>query len=103
MHRPRQHRIRLTVLVAWLSKGLSLGENDGHSQILEGGDIEEGGVLVVPDVFVVVRACHVLAVRETGAGNITGATGGEKKEGVNPNLLIQKTGTQKKTKKKVEF
>lgn len=46
---------RLTVLVAWLSKGLSLGENDSHSQILEGGDVEEGGVLVVPYVFVVLR------------------------------------------------
>ena len=67
----------LTVLVAWLSEGLSLGENNGHSQILEGGDVEEGGVLIVPDVFVVVRGCFIKAPRETGSRDITG-TAGEK-------------------------
>lgn len=43
----------LTVLVARLSEGLPFGENDGHRQILEGRDVEEGGVLVVTDVSVV--------------------------------------------------
>ena len=66
----------LTVLVAGLSEGLSLGEDDGNSQILEGGDVEEGGVLVVLDVFVVVRGRYVQA--EAGAGNITGTTGDER-------------------------
>lgn len=51
--------ISLTVLVAGLSEWFSLGEDDGHSQILEGGDIEEGGVLIVPDVFVVDRSRHI--------------------------------------------
>ena len=68
--------MRLTVLVAGLPEGLSLGEDDGNSQILEGGDVEEGGVLVVLDVFVVVRGRYVQA--EAGAGNITGTTGGER-------------------------
>lgn len=70
--------MHLTVLVAGLPEGLSLGEDDGNSQILEGGDVEEGGVLVVLDVFVVVRGRYVQA--EAGAGNITGTTGGERKE-----------------------
>lgn len=65
----------LTILVAGLSERFSLGEDDGHSQVLEGGDVEEGGVLVVPDVFGVDRSCHVLAERETGAGNVAGAAG----------------------------
>lgn len=51
------------VLVAGLSEWFSLGEDDGHSQVLEGGDVEEGGVLVVLDVFVVVCTCYILAVR----------------------------------------
>lgn len=68
--------MRLTVLVAGLSEWLSLGEDDGNSQILEGGDVEEGGVLVVLDVFVVVRGRYVQA--EAGAGNITGTTGDER-------------------------
>lgn len=63
-----------------MSERFSFGEYDGHSQILEGGDVEEGRVLVVPDVFVVVRACYVQAVRGTGAGDITGAAGDETRE-----------------------
>lgn len=62
----------LTVLVAGLSKGLSFGENDGNSQILEGGDIEEAGVLIVLDVF---GARCVIAMGEIGAGGITGTAG----------------------------
>lgn len=69
----------LTVLVARLSKGLPFGENDGHRQILEGRDVEEGGVLVVTDVFVV-NVGLVPTVRGTGAGDITGTTGGQKRD-----------------------
>ena len=69
-----------TVLVAGLSERLPLGENDGHGQILEGGDVEEGGVLVVLDVFVVVRARHIHALRGTGVGNVAGTAGGERRE-----------------------
>lgn len=76
--------IGLTVLVARLSEGLPFGEHDGHSQILEGGHIEEGGVLVVPDVFVVVRTRHVRAVRGSGAGNVAGAEGDERRDEVHP-------------------
>lgn len=71
----RKWRGGLTVLVARLSEGFSFGENDGNSQILKRRDVEEAGVLVVPDVFGVVCARCVLALRETGGGHITGATG----------------------------
>ena len=77
-HRSDSHFTSLTVPVAGLSEGLPLGEDDGHSQVLEGGDVEEGGVLVVLDVFVVVRARYIQAVREAGAGGIAGAAGREK-------------------------
>lgn len=63
--------MRLTVLVAGLPEGLPLWEDNGYSQVLEGGDVEEGGVLVVPDVFKVMRRCDI--VRKTGTGNVTGA------------------------------
>jgi hypothetical protein len=43
----------LTVFVTGLSEGLPLGEDDGHDEVLEGGDVEQGGVLVVLDVVVV--------------------------------------------------
>lgn len=69
----------LTVLVARLSEGLPFGENDGHRQILEGRDVEEGGVLVVMDVSVV-NVRLVPAVRGTGAGDITGAAWGQKRD-----------------------
>lgn len=68
----RKWREGLTVLVAGLSEGFSLGENDGHDQILEGGDVEEAGVLVVSDVFGVQSARCVLALVENGAGHVTG-------------------------------
>lgn len=63
-----------------MSEGLPLGENDGHSQVLKGGDVEEGGVLVVPDVFVVVGGGYIHAVRGSGAGHVTGTTGEERRE-----------------------
>lgn len=66
----------LTVLVARLPEGLPFGEDDGHHQILEGGDIEEGGVLVVPDVFMVRGRRHVKAAIEPGSGAVAGAAGG---------------------------
>lgn len=75
---PPQHPVSLTVLVARLSEGLPLRENDGHNQILEGGDVEEGGVLIVLDVFGVGRAGHVQAVR--GTGNVAGAAGDQKRD-----------------------
>lgn len=68
-----KRREGLTVLVAWLSEGFSFGENDGNSQILKGGDVEETGVLIVPDVFGVVSGCCVLALGEVGAGHVAGA------------------------------
>lgn len=74
----------LTVLVAWLPEGLPFGENDGHRQILEGRDVEEGGVLVVTDVFVVdIRLVPALR----GTGDITGAAGDKREtrqQTVNP-------------------
>lgn len=51
----------LTILVTRLSERFALWENYGYNEILEGGDIEEAGVLEVLDVvliffcFVVVR------------------------------------------------
>lgn len=42
-----------TIFVAGLPEGLSLGENDCNDEILEGGDIEEAGVLKVLDVVLV--------------------------------------------------
>lgn len=77
----KQQHTALTVLVARLSEGLSLGENDGHGQILEGGDVEEGGVLVVHDVFFIMRGCYVPAVREIGTGRVTGAKRDKKRGG----------------------
>lgn len=65
----------LTVPVAGLSEGLPFGENDGHNQILEGGHVEERGVLVVPDVLVVGSPGRVHALRETLSGDVTGAAG----------------------------
>lgn len=63
----------LTVLVAGLPEGLPLGEDDGHSQVLEGRHVEEGGVLVVTDVLGVhVGLVHV--GRQTG--NVAGTTRG---------------------------
>ena len=44
----------LTVPVAGQPEGLPLGEDDGHGQVLEGGHVEQRGVLVVTDVLVVV-------------------------------------------------
>lgn len=68
----------LTVLVAGLSEGLPLGENDGHSQILEGRHVEEGGVLVVSDVLVV----HIgLVSVGHWTGNVAGTTKQERKGG----------------------
>lgn len=64
-------RTTLTALVAGLSEGLPLGENDGHGQILEGRDVEEGGVLVVPDVLVV-----NIGLIARGTGNVAGTTRG---------------------------
>lgn len=61
----------LTVLVAWLSEGLPLGENDSHRQILEGRDVEEGRVLVVPDVLGV--NISIVYVGH-GIGNVAGTT-----------------------------
>ncbi len=75
----QQHDTSLTVLVAGLSEGFPLGENDGHSQILKGGDIEEGGVLIVLDVFGVWQVCLIQADRGHRAGNITSATGDERR------------------------
>ena len=45
----------LTVLVAGLSEGLALGEDDGHDDVLEGRHVEDAGVLVVGDVVGVHR------------------------------------------------
>lgn len=64
-------RTTLTALVAGLSEGLPLRENDGHGQILEGRDVEEGGVLVVPDVLVV-----NIGLIARGTGNVAGTTRG---------------------------
>lgn len=65
----------LTVLVARLPEGFSFGENDGDNEILEGGDIEETGVLKVLDVvfihFCVVEFGHVQVIRviaDAGSG-----------------------------------
>lgn len=46
-------QVELTVFIAWLSERFSLGEDDGHCQVLEGGDVEECSVLIVFDVLVV--------------------------------------------------
>lgn len=62
-----------TVLVARLSEGFSFGENDRDNQVLERGHVEEGGVFIVLDVFVVVRGRYVETVRATGAGHVAGA------------------------------
>lgn len=43
----------LTVLVARLPERFALGENNGNNEVLEGGDIEEAGVLIVLDVMVI--------------------------------------------------
>lgn len=63
----------LTVFVAWLSEGLPLGEDDGHDEVLEGGDVEQGGVLVVLDVVVVLRG--VVFRGEVGMGGRVAGTG----------------------------
>lgn len=62
----------LTVLVARLSEGFPLGEDDGNSQVLEGGHVEQGGVFIVLDVLVAVRGRYIEAVTGAGAGHITG-------------------------------
>lgn len=66
----------LTVLVAWLSEGLSLGEDDSHYEVLERGDVEEASVLVVLNVVVVQLFGLIVLLREVGergqvAGTIT--------------------------------
>lgn len=73
----------LTVFVSGLSEGPPLGENDGHHQVLEGGNVEEGGVLIVPDVFMVNRCGHVQAAIEPGPGAVAGTAGKEGSERVN--------------------
>lgn len=67
----------LTVFVSGLPEGPPLGENNGHHQVLEGGDVEEGGVLIVPDVFMVNRCRHVQAAIEPGPGAVAGTAGEE--------------------------
>lgn len=64
--------VKLTVFVARLSERLPLGEYDGHSQVLEGGDVEESSVLIVLDVLVVDMLSYVETMGDTGTGNITG-------------------------------
>lgn len=49
----------LTILVARLPERFAFGENNGNNEILEGGDVEEAGVLVVLDI-VVVQFCVVV-------------------------------------------
>lgn len=73
-----------------MSEGFSLGKNDRHSYILEGGDVEEGRVLIVPDVFMVLRISYINSEREDGPGNITSAAGKEKNaENEDKCLLLQ--------------
>lgn len=86
----------LTVLVAGLSEGLPLGENDGHSQILEGRHVEKGGVLVVLDVLVV----HVgLVSFGRHPGNVAGTAsrgeeeGGGGGRGKEPMIFTPRTGS----------
>lgn len=61
----------LTILIARLPERFALGENNSNNEILEGGDIEEAGVLIVLNV-VVVLFCVVfkddLNVRREVAG-----------------------------------
>lgn len=49
----------LTVFIAGLSEGLSFWVDNGHHQILERGDVEQGGVFVVTDVFVIYGMSYV--------------------------------------------
>lgn len=56
----------LTVLVAWLSEGLSLGEDDSHYKVLERGDVEEGSVFVVLNVVVVQLFGLIVFLRHVG-------------------------------------
>lgn len=65
----------LTVLVARLPEGFAFGENDGDNEILEGGDVEETGVLKVLDVVIIHFCCvdsgHVQVIRviaDAGSG-----------------------------------
>lgn len=74
---PTRVKTSLTVLVAWLSEGFSLREDDSHRQVLERGDVEKGGVLVVFDVFLIFGDCNIQIVGEIGSGNVTGAAGEE--------------------------
>lgn len=84
-------RTTLTALVAGLSEGLPLGENDGHGQILEGRDVEEGGVLVVLDVLVVNIG---LIARRTGnvAGTSRGEGGVMERDGKKKQIVIHRPG-----------
>lgn len=82
----RKSREGLTVLVAGLSERFPFGENDGNSQILKRRHVEETGVLVVLDVFGAVGTGCVLAVKETGAGHVTGTAGQREVIRVNPAL-----------------
>lgn len=56
-----------TVPVARLPEGPALGEDHGHDEVLEAGDEEEGGVLVVLDVVLVVMG-DVGRLGTTGRG-----------------------------------
>lgn len=71
---------RLTVLVAGLSEGFAFGENDGDSQILERGDVEQAGVLVVQDVMFV-HFCAVF-VRQIQVRRLVTGAGGRRGGGV---------------------
>ena len=61
----------LTVFVAGLSERLPFRVNNGHHQVLERGDVEQGGVLVVPDVLVVCRMSCVWTDGESYSRCIT--------------------------------
>ena len=71
----------LTVLVAGLSEGLSLGEDNGYDDVLEGRHVEDAGVLVVLDVVRVrIQGAEVaddVTRRVAGAGG-KGGVGNQK-------------------------
>lgn len=70
----------LTVFVAGLSERFAFREDNGHSQVLERWDVEERGVLIVPDILVVQRKRGVEAVRQNRAAHVAGAKQKKKTE-----------------------